>query len=158
MTESPIKIIPADVPDAEKILTLQKTAYLMEAEIYGQYDIPPLTQTLADLVSTFQDEFFLKAVIGERVVGSVRARRTGDTCHIGRLIVHPSYQRLGIGSDLMAEIEARFAEAKRYEIFVGEKSAGNLKLFKGLGYSEFKRIPLDSNFTLVFLEKISERK
>ena len=39
----------ANPNDAEAILDLQKRAYASEAEIYNDYNIPPLTQTLMKL-------------------------------------------------------------------------------------------------------------
>jgi len=41
-----MKIGDATVADAEHILELQKLAYISEAEIYNDYNIPPLIQTL----------------------------------------------------------------------------------------------------------------
>jgi ribosomal protein S18 acetylase RimI-like enzyme len=67
-------------------------------------------------------------------VGSVRGRLEGDTCHIGRLVVHPRLQRRGIGARLMREIEGRFPKARRYELFTGHLSEGNLRLYRRLGY------------------------
>jgi hypothetical protein len=53
---------------------------------------------------------------------------------------------------LMNEIEDRFKEAKRFELFTGQKSEGPLHIYHKLGYQEFKRRDLDTH-TLVFLEK-----
>ena len=39
----------ASVKDAAEILALQKLAYRSEAEIYDDYTIPPLTQTLEEM-------------------------------------------------------------------------------------------------------------
>ncbi len=36
----------AIISDAEEILSLQKLAYRSEAEIYNDFNIPPLVQTL----------------------------------------------------------------------------------------------------------------
>ena len=39
----------AKIEDAKEILDLQKLAYQSEAEIYNDYTIPPLTQTLEEM-------------------------------------------------------------------------------------------------------------
>ncbi|OGQ10499.1 MAG: hypothetical protein A2026_16065 [Deltaproteobacteria bacterium RBG_19FT_COMBO_46_12] len=59
----------ATVLDAEEILTLQKLAYRSEAEIYNDFNIPPLLQTLESLEKDFEKQFFLKAALSERVKG-----------------------------------------------------------------------------------------
>ena len=76
-----------------------------------------------------------------------------DTCYIGRLIVHPDYQNQGIGTALMSEIEDKFSNISRFEIFTGYKSEKNLYIYKKLGYETFKEEVVDDKLTLVFLEK-----
>jgi len=78
--------------DAQEILDLQRLAYQSEAAIYNDYAIPPLTQTLAELEAQFHNHIFLKAMAAGRLIGSVIAHLQGETCFIGRLIVHRDYQ------------------------------------------------------------------
>ncbi len=47
MIEMFIKI--ANISDLEEILKLQKLAYKSEAEIYNDYSIPPLLQTIDEI-------------------------------------------------------------------------------------------------------------
>jgi hypothetical protein len=56
-----IKIEDATVADAEQILELQKWAYISEAEIYSDYNIPPLIQTQGEIIEDFDAQLFLKA-------------------------------------------------------------------------------------------------
>ena len=145
-------IASAERADAAELLALQQLAYQSEALLYGD-DIPPLRQTLAELGRDFADGPILKAVEDGHIIGSVRARRRGDACEIGRLIVHPACQRRGLGSRLMAAIENACADAARFELFTGDRSAGNLRLYQRLGYRECRREPVHPGLTLVFLEK-----
>jgi GNAT superfamily N-acetyltransferase len=139
--------------DAEEILALQKLAYQSEAAIYQDYNIPPLTQTLAEIKAEFLRRQVLKAVDAGRIVGSVRAHIDQGTCCIGRLIVNPAYQNRGLGTKLMAEIEACFPEARRYQLFTGHLSARNLYLYQKLGYQPVRREQVSEKLTMVFLEK-----
>ena len=143
----------ARVEDAEEILKLQKLAYLSEAEIYDDYTIPPLTQTLEEIRDDFNRQLFLKATVDGQIIGSVRARLEDETCFIGRLIVHPELQNRGIGTRLMEEIETLFREAKRHELFTGHRSERNIYLYRKLGYEIFKRERVTSSLTHVFMEK-----
>ena len=50
----------ATVEDAVEILDLQKIAYVSEAEIYNDYAIQPLTQTIEEIIEEFNKRTFLK--------------------------------------------------------------------------------------------------
>jgi ribosomal protein S18 acetylase RimI-like enzyme len=153
-----LTITRAGVEDAVEIQSLQRLAYRSEAEIYGDDRIPPLTQTLASLQQDLREMVALKALLDDRIVGSVRARLADGTCHVGRLIVHPEAQNQGIGTCLLAEIEARFSHAVRFELFTGHLSARNLYLYQKLGYSEFRRQKVSPRLTLIYLQKFGAGK
>ncbi|MFX0133871.1 MAG: GNAT family N-acetyltransferase [Candidatus Hodarchaeota archaeon] len=137
----------------EEILNLQKIAFQVQAEIYNDYTIPPLIETLEDMKNIFPQQIFLKAIIDDIIVGSVRGYKEGETCIIGRLIVHPDFQNQGIGTKLMNEIEKYFQDIKRYELFTGHKSKKNIYLYKKLGYKEFKLEPINEKLTHIYFEK-----
>lgn len=147
----------ADKRDSGEILTLQRFCYISEAEIYSDYSIPPLTQTLDEIKAEFRDYYFLKALEDGNIIGSVRARISEPgTCYIGRLIVHPYFQNQGIGTLLMREIEKIFHECERWELITGHLSKKNIKLYEKLGYNIFKIEELTLNLNLVYLEKLNK--
>jgi ribosomal protein S18 acetylase RimI-like enzyme len=148
----------ATVSDAEELLALQKLAYRSEAEIYNDFSIPPLIQTLESLEEDFKNQLFLKAVLGGRIIGSVRACSKERTCYIGRLIVHPDFQNRGIGTRLMNDIERIFNGCKRFELFTGDKSERNLRLYQKLGYRIFKTSKITDQTNIVSLEKKAETR
>ncbi len=143
----------ASVSDAANILELQRLAYQSEAALYHDWSIPPLTQTLEELRTEMSRMAFLKAIENEVVVGSVRAAEHDGTCSIGRLIVHPQYQRRGIGTHLMVAIEAMFPNAAIFELFTGSKSLGNIRLYERLGYTASRTARLSDTVSLVFMSK-----
>lgn len=149
-----VKVVLANIDDTPKILELQKLAYQKEAILYDDWTIPPLTQTLSEIQTEFAHSVFLKAQCETRIVGSVRALFDSGTCKIGRLIVHPDYQRKGIGSLLLKKIEASFPNALRFELFTGSKSYGNIRLYKKLRYKECNQKDLSQKVQIVFMEKI----
>ena len=147
----------AGFSDAEEILSIQKLAYRSEAEIYDDFTIPPLTQTLEEIKKDFENQLFLKAFIDGKIIGSVRAFVKEGTCYVGRLIVHPDFQNQGIGMQLMNRVEKTFKEAQRSKIFTGHKSERNLYLYEKLGYKRFKTVKANEKLTIVYLEKRLQR-
>jgi chorismate mutase-like protein len=126
----------ATIADAQSILALQKRAFIQEAEAAGNdYNIPPIVETIAEMHEDVRRYSILKATLDGRIVGSVRARMIGVTCHIGRVIVEPIYQGKGYGSVLMQAIEARFSDAKFFELFTGEASSSNIRFYSNRGYT-----------------------
>ncbi|MBY9005931.1 MAG: GNAT family N-acetyltransferase [Candidatus Lokiarchaeota archaeon] len=150
-----MEIIEADQDDAEEILKLQKIVYIDEAQIYNDFTISPLHQTISEIKEEFSYKKFLKASSNCIIIGSVRGYQNIDTCYIGKLIVNSEFQNQGIGSKLLGKIEQIFKEVKRYELFTGDKSEKNLYFYKKNGYNAFKEEKLNSNVNFVFLEKFN---
>jgi len=151
-----IEIFQATPDDATEILALQKLAYQTEAQIYNDWNIPPLLQTIEEIRDEFRTHMFLKAVSGHSIVGSVRARIVGNTCLIGKLIVHPKWRSRGIGTLLLTEIEIIYRAVSRFELFTGSQSVKNLYLYHKLGYQDFRRESLSDQVELIYLEKTIE--
>ncbi len=145
----------AEISDAEEILSLQKLAYKSDAEIYKDFNIAPLIQTLDEIKREFENQVFLKAVIKGKIIGSVRAFAKENSCYIGRLIVHPDFQNQGIGTKLINEIEGVFNLSRRFEIFTGHKSEKNIHIYQKLGYKTFKIEKITNNINYIYLEKIN---
>jgi len=146
-------ITKATESDLKEILDMQKLAYISEAEIYDDFTIQPLHQTLEEIQGEFASHVFLKASVDTSIVGSVRAKSINETCFIGKLIVSPPFQNNGIGIRLMHEIEKCFSDVKRYELFTGIKSIKNIHLYEKLGYEIFKEEKINNNLTLIFMRK-----
>ena len=119
----------ASVDDAEDILELQKFAYISEAELISDFTIPPLHQTLDEILSEFNYQIFLKVEHNNRIIGSVRCYFEKGMCYIGKLIVHPDHQNRGIGTQLLLAAENQYPYAKRYELFTGHRSEKNLHIY-----------------------------
>jgi ribosomal protein S18 acetylase RimI-like enzyme len=85
------------------------------------------------------------------------AQRSAGVCHIGRLIVHPDFQRNGIGTRLLRAIEAQFPAAEKYELFTGSLSHANIRLYQRHGYAVQREQALSATVTLVFMAKEARR-
>lgn len=120
--------------DLEDILKLQKTAFLSEAELYDNYNIEPLTQTIESIRSDFENHVFLKAEYKGDIIGSVKVRNNDSFCWIGKLMVNPDFRNKGIGRMLMTEAEKIYPQAVEYILFTGSESMKNIQLYESLGY------------------------
>jgi ribosomal protein S18 acetylase RimI-like enzyme len=148
-----IEIREAAPSDAGEILEIQKSAFHHQGILYNDFELPPLVQTLDDLIQDFKTHVFLKADYQEKIVGTVRGRGVGNTCHISRLCVHPDHQNRGIGKKLMLAIEEMFGAVRRYELFTGHKSRKNLALYEKLGYRKFGEKNQGESVILICMEK-----
>ncbi|WP_370019043.1 GNAT family N-acetyltransferase [Planotetraspora sp. GP83] len=143
--------------DAGEILTLQRAAYVTEAQLYGDPFIGPLVESLDQVRDVVETGVVLKAMAGPRIVGSVRGRLSGSTCLVGRLVVAPDRQGQGIGGALLAALHEAVPEATAFDLFTGHLSGGNLRLYRRLGYRETSRERLQDHLTLVHLRRDADR-
>lgn len=149
-----IKISTAVLCDLDSILKLQKTAFLSEAELYNNYDIEPLTQTIESIRSDYQNYIFLKAEYENKIIGSVKARENDGQCWIGKLMVDPKFQNMGIGRKLLQEIELKFPNAKQYFLFTGSNSTKNINLYESLGYKKAEEFCDDKTPHIVLIKML----
>ena len=138
--------------DAGEVFTLQRASFVQEALLYDTVRMPPLTETLPEVVDALQTGLGCVALLGTRMVGTVRARKIeDDVLEIGRLAVAPDLQGRGIGTQLLAAVEQQ-SDSAEAELYTGSRSAGNIRLYERAGYVETKRVALPG-VELVYLRK-----
>lgn len=85
-----VTISAATAQDVEQIFRLQYLCFQSEAELYGNYRIDPLVQSLDSVRDEVATDLVFVARLGDEVVGSVRGfTDTDGTGRIGKLCVHP---------------------------------------------------------------------
>ncbi len=148
-----MRFLKAEMSDLSSILDLQYLAYQSEAKLNNNYSIPPLMQTLEEVKQEYEKGIVLKATDENgAIIGSVRGYIENDTLYIGKLIVHPDCQGMGIGSKLLNEIE-NTCPRPRYELFTSDKSIKNIKLYERLGYVQYQVKQVAPNLRFIYLEK-----
>jgi tRNA (guanine37-N1)-methyltransferase len=154
-----VKVLPTTEADAGELLTLQRAAYLSEAQAYDDFSIPPLQEQLEGVVERIAQGVVWKAVAGTRIVGSVHLAVEGSLGRINRLMVAPDWQGRGVGSKLLRVAEQTApAEVTSYELFTGAESERNLQLYRNAGYREIRREPQTAKVELVLLAKRRRRR
>jgi ribosomal protein S18 acetylase RimI-like enzyme len=149
-----VRIERAGEADAGEILTLQRAAYVTEAQLHGDPFLPPLVESLDQVRKMIAGSLVLKATIGTRLAGSVRARINDRTCLVGRLAVAPDLQGRGIGRALMEALETEvIGQVDACVLFTGHLSEANLRLYRRLGYAETHRERVADHLMLVHMRK-----
>ncbi len=144
----------ASKEDLQEILDLQYLAYQSEAKLFNNTDIPPLKQVISDIEKEYQKGFILKALdTKNKIIGSVRGYCDGQTVYIGKLMVHPDFQKQGTGTKLLLEAEKIYPN-KRYELFTSTKSKRNIEFYKKLGYRIFDEKEITKELKFIYLEKL----
>ena len=138
--------------DLQEILQLQYLAYQSEAALFGSNDIPPLKQTIDEVIEEYHKGVILKLVADNKIIGSIRAWETEGTVHVGKLMVHPDYRHCGYGTKLLNEIESYFSQ-KRFVLFTSTRSINNLRMYQRMGYKEFERKDVTAELEFIYLEK-----
>jgi tRNA (guanine37-N1)-methyltransferase len=135
----------ADLPDAEvrtatpadaaELLVLQRACWVQEAVANDSLAIPPLHDSLDDVLASIATWRTVVVRSHGRLVGSVRARLDGDTWEIGRIMVAADLQGRGLGRWLLEHIEALAPEqATRFFLLTGSGSVDNLRMYRKAGY------------------------
>jgi GNAT superfamily N-acetyltransferase len=132
--------------DAGEILTLQRAAYVGEAMLYDQF-LPPLHETLEEIRSVLADtETTVLGIRAKgRLIGTARIKRDGE---IGRVAVAPDRQHEGLGSALL---QAAIERGGTW-LFTGDRSEGNLRLYRKHGFVETHRVDVPGH-ALVYLKR-----
>ncbi|MFI6936128.1 GNAT family N-acetyltransferase [Streptomyces sp. NPDC050287] len=152
-----VTISAAAEQDAEQIFRLQYLCFQSEAALYGNYRIDPLVESLDSVREEVAADCVFVARLGDEVVGSVRGRVTEDgSAAIGKLCVHPRLQGHGIGARLLRAAESALAEergAKKFRLFTGHRSEGNLRLYRRVGYETVGTSRGADGLEMIVLEK-----
>ena len=132
---------PADAPE---LLVLQRACWMPEARVSGSWPIPPLEESLDDVVAGLGEwTTWVARVPAEggargRLVASVRGRvRPGDPTvwETGRLAVAPDLQGRGLGRALLEHAEAAApASVTTYWINTGRVMDANVRRYRRAGY------------------------
>ena len=114
----------------ESSISIEDVLHLYQAVGWTNYTNQPqmLEQALSHSLATYL------ARDGEEIVGLVRLIGDGfSSVFVQDLIVLPSYQRQGIGNDLMKEALGDFKDAYQVQL-VTEQTEKNLGFYRSLGF------------------------
>jgi ribosomal protein S18 acetylase RimI-like enzyme len=156
--EDDVRVAEVTSVDAGELLTLRRAAFVSEAQLYNDPNIPALTQTLDELTADLESDavITLGAWRGHRLVGSIRVGIEGDKANLGRLAVAPDVQGHGIGTTLLFAVLKYLPETtKEVWVFTGQDSKQNIALYNKAGF-EHEYDQTAGDLTYAYLRKVLE--
>lgn len=130
-----VQIVPAVPADAPELLVLQRCCWVSEAQANDALRIPPLVEDLHDVRQGIADWHTWVVRLEGRLVASVRARLSGQSWEVARLMVAPDLTGRGLGGQLLRHAESAAPDtATSYRLCTGAHSAANLRRYRKAGY------------------------
>lgn len=162
-----VRVRTAIAADAGELLTVQLAAFVSEAQQYGDPLILPLRDDVGAVRSAVADPactvLVAEVVVGGpdgrtgRLLGSARLHR-GDVGQVGRVVVAPDAQGLGVGSLLLGALHRVAARdgALATELFTGADSARNIAFYARHGYVATHLIADDRGVRLQVMRRAAD--
>lgn len=127
---------------AGEIVRIQQAAYRIEADLIGYDRIPPLAETVDDVMTL--DLLILGVHDGEHLVGIAGYAVDDGVVDIDRLAIDPAWFRRGIARSLLREIHAREEPtARRFVVQTGAANTPATTLYVDLGYQPAGTVTID---------------
>jgi GNAT superfamily N-acetyltransferase len=149
-----LKIVPATLADAPAMLAMQQLAFEPEARACQAREIPPLQETVEGIREHIRTATVLKALDGERLLGSVRGIVAGGACLIRVLVVAPDAQGRGLGAALLKAIEDAHPRVERFELTTNMVMVGNVRFYLRHGYEVVEQVQFAPTIRLAHMRKI----
>ncbi len=140
-----------DNKTAEQIVDLQKRSYIVEAELIGFYDIPPLKDTIDTIIKC--DEIFYGYYVEDMLAGLISYKLEEELLDIYRVAVRPEYFRKGIARQMIEFIEDMNRGIKRIIVSTGLKNQPAVSLYLKLGFKKLHEAEVAEGVFAVSFEK-----
>jgi tRNA (guanine37-N1)-methyltransferase len=126
--------VPAAKSDAGEILTLQRACWVQEALANHTLAIPALHESLDEVLASLDhwDTYVVRDA--HRLIGSVRGRLVDGDFEVGRLMVAPDLQGLGLGSLLLEHILRAGPAGVPFVLSTGALSVDNQRMYRAAGF------------------------
>ncbi|WP_017578393.1 GNAT family N-acetyltransferase [Nocardiopsis kunsanensis] len=154
-----VTLRPAVPDDSGELFTLQRAAFVDEAQTFGDPFTVALTESLERIHTLLgdPDTLVVCAVAGPRPVGAVRLRTLGTGAVLSRLAVAPDLRGRGIARRLLEEAERRARGLETapasLTLSAGAHDAALMRLFRSLGFAETSRERLAEHLVMAHMRK-----
>ena len=134
---------------AERILEIQRLAYRVEADLIGFDGIPPLHETLDELMRQSLEWIGIRA--DGQIVAALAYVTDSDVLDIDRLVVAPDHFGRGYGSALVSSL----LDHPRITVSTGTANLPARRLYEKLGFTVIDEVEISPNVTVTRYERRS---
>lgn len=134
------KLDHTDLETAEKIRSIFKVSYAVEARLLNAEDFPPLKRSL-DSFQSSTNEFYAYMRDGA-IAGAMEIDGSENATHIQSLVVRPDFFRQGIGSELLQFVFVNF-DTPIYTVETGLDNGPATSLYLNFGFKEVLQYDTD---------------
>lgn len=146
-----IQVIDIHDPDLlDRIITLQRVSYLIEAKMIDFYEIPPLVETREELMNC--GECFFGYFIDDDLAGFLSYMVEDHILDICRVAVHPDYFRKGIADSLLKQV-LTLPGIQKSIVSTGKKNLPALQLYQKNGFTIVRDKEIGNGIYITELER-----
>lgn len=136
---------------AKEVLKIQIPSYMVEAELIGFDEIPPLKDTVETLQRC--EEIFYGFYINEQLSGVISIKVENGVMDIHRLFVHPKYFRKGIAKMLLDFVQTNETGFETIIVTTGSNNVPAINFYKKNGFSKEKEIKVAEGLSITLFKK-----
>lgn len=130
----PLKINITDLEWASAIHSLQRKSYQLEADLIDFQEIPPLIESLEQLMNS-KEVFFVLGSIRE-LKGMIAIEKDQyNSVTISRLCVNPEFLRQGLASDLIGYILKDYSDYPIVKVSTGAANQPAIDFYQKAGFT-----------------------
>ncbi|ALS23825.1 GNAT family N-acetyltransferase [Paenibacillus naphthalenovorans] len=141
-----------DTQEVLEFLTLQQTAYRVEAELIGFEEIPPLFDSPLSLKES--GESFFGYYEEGKLRGAAACKQSARELTISRIMVYPDCFRRGIASKLLKHLEQFALPGMRIIVYTGTNNIPAVQLYDKHGYQPLQMQLVAPGITLTKFQKV----
>ncbi|ETI67096.1 GNAT family N-acetyltransferase [Neobacillus vireti] len=116
----------------KELFELQRASYLVEAKLINFFEIPPLKESMEELMQS--GETFFGYFDGDELAGAISYTIAGSELTICRMVVHPNHFRKGIAQSLLTEVEKNNQNLSELKVSTGKENSPAKNLYLKNGY------------------------
>jgi ribosomal protein S18 acetylase RimI-like enzyme len=139
-----------NIEAAEQIIKLQKASYIVEAELIGFMQIPPLLELPEDIQNS--KEIYYGCFVEEDLAGIISYTIEKDVLDICKVAVHPDFFKRGIATKLIKLVEQTDG-IRSIIVSTGFKNSPAVKLYTSMGFVETNVCEVGPGVFIVNFEK-----
>ena len=124
-----------EIETAKKLYEIWQESYIVEKELLGAVDFPPLNRLTSDFMKSEND--FQGLYEKKELLGVIEIAQKLNSVHLQSLVVDPNHFRKGIATKLINKVFDSYPSTT-YTVETGNSNIPAKKLYESLGFKKCK--------------------